>query len=384
MADITRREFVSTSLMAAMFGVRGFGLRIPDGPDGPEGELLGIVPFVDEGRSPIATLIAGSHRGRLVADLAKLDETKLVTPNDAFFIRTRYPDELKHDGPWTLRTFGHVRQETTMRLDDLRDDVEPMGLQLLECSGNSKRRKFGLLSSAEWSGIPIAKVLERAHPTSKATRLHVIGHDEHSDFRTARGRGASWIFSFEQLEAAGAYLATEMNGQPLPRDHGEPVRLIVPNWYGCTCIKWVHALELVDDDAPSSQQMREFSSRTHQDGVPEKARDFIPATMDQTGTAVRVEKRQVGGELVYRVWGVLWGGDRPTDKLMIRFREDLPKEPLESYDIRNNETWTLWSHTWRPKAPGRYQIALEVDDAAIRTRRLDRGYYVRQIDIEEV
>ncbi len=131
MVDITRREFVSTSLMAAMLGVRGLAMT-----EGPEGELLGIVPFVDEGRSPIGTLIAGSHQGRLVADLAKLDETKLVTPNDEFFIRTRYPDELKHDGPWTLRAFGHVRQETTMMLDNLRDDVEPMGLQLLECSGN--------------------------------------------------------------------------------------------------------------------------------------------------------------------------------------------------------------------------------------------------------
>ena len=160
MADISRREFVSTSLMAAMFGVRGLSFtKGTKGTKGTEGELLGIVPFVDEGSSPIGTLIAGSHRGRLVADLAKLDETKLVTPNDEFFIRTRYPDELKHDSPWTLRAFGHVRQETTLTLDDLRGDVVPMGLQLLECSGNSKRRKFGLLSSAEWSGIPIAKVL---------------------------------------------------------------------------------------------------------------------------------------------------------------------------------------------------------------------------------
>ena len=107
-------------------------------------------------------------------------------------------------------------------------------------------------------------------------------------------------------------------------------------------------------------------------------------SMDQTGTAVRVEKWRVNGELLYRVWGFLWGGDRPTDKLMIRFREDLPHEPLESYDLRDNRTWTLWSHTWRPTEPGRYQIALKVDDRSVRTRRLDRGYYVRQIDLEEV
>jgi len=369
-----RREFLGASLSA---------LLVPElsWPVTPADELLGLVPFVEEGGSPLGTLIEGSHLGRLVVDLKKLTKDKLVTPNEEFFIRTRYPDGLHHEGPWELAVRGHVREEKSLRLADLLGDVEPMGTQLLECSGNSKRREFGLLSSAEWSGIPIRKVLDRMHPNAKATRLLVVGHDEHSDFRTPRGKGASWIFTFDQLERAGAYLATAMNAQPLPRDHGEPVRLMMPNWYGCTCIKWVHELALVDDDAPSTAQMREFSSRTHQDGVPEMARDFIPATMDQTGTAVRVEKWRSGEELVYRVWGLLWGGERTTDDVRIQFRDDLPAEPLESYDHRVNNSWTLWSHTWRPKEPGRYVITLSVDDPTIRTRRLDRGYYARQIDI---
>ena len=377
MTDVTRREFVGTSLVAAFFGSPGWAALA-------EGELFGTVPFVEEGSSPIGTLIEGSHLGRLVVDLANLTDDTLVTPNDEFFIRTRYPDGLHPKGPWKIRARGHVREQTTIRLDSLLGDVEPMGLRLLECSGNSKRRKFGLLSSAEWSGIPIFKVIEKAHPTTKAKRVLIVGHDEHSDFRTPRGRGASWIFTFDELERAGAYLATEMNGKPLPKDHGEPVRLMVPNWYGCTCIKWVREIQLVDDETPSTQQMREFSSRTHQDGVPEMARDFIPATMDQTGIPVRVEKWRLDGKLFYRVWGVLWGGEKTTDRVVIRFNEDLPYKALESYEHRNNRTWTLWSHTWRPVAPGRYKIQLAVDDPAIRTRRLDRGYYTCQIDIAEV
>lgn len=376
MPGVSRREFLFSSAAAATW----FGLgAYPT----PRGRLVGTVPFVEEGGSPIGTLIAGSHQGRLVFDLEKLDRSRLVTPNDEFFIRTRYPDGLTPDSPWTIHGHGHVRSEKQIRLDELFDDVEPMGLQLLECSGNSKFRKFGLLSSAEWSGVPIQKVIERLHPTPKATRLLVSGHDEHSDFRTPRGRGASWIFSFEQLDRAGAYLAAGMNGAPLPKDHGEPVRLIVPNWYGCSCIKWVKALELVDDDAPSTPQMREFSGRTHQDGVPTMARDFLPAVMDQTGMAIRVEKWRDGG-VFYRVWGVLWGGDETTDTVAIRFGEDQPDEPLEHYDHRDNHTWTLWSHTWRPAKPGRYVITLRVGDPAIQTRRLDRGYYARRVDITEV
>ena len=376
MPELSRREFLSSSAVVA--AALGFGALAP-----VEGKRLGTVPFVEEGGSPIGTLIAGSHQGRLVYDLERVDEGRLVTPNEAFFIRTRYPDGLTPEHPWRIQVRGHVRRERGLTLDELLRDVEPMGAQLLECSGNSRFRKFGLLSSAEWSGIPIVKVIERAHPTPRATRLLVSGHDEHSDFRTARGRGASWIFGFDELERAGAYLATEMNGETLPKDHGAPVRLIMPNWYGCTCIKWVQSLELVDDDAPSTAQMREFAGRTHQDGVPKLAREFAPASMDQAGMVTRVEKWHDGG-IFYRLLGILWGGERLTDSFRIRFGDARSEEPLEHYDHRDNHTWTLWTHRWRPSKPGRYVISLRVADPTIRTRRLDRGYYARQVDIAEV
>ena len=175
-----------------------------------------------------------------------------------------------------------------------------------------------------------------------------------------------------------------MNGEPLPKDHGEPVRLIVPNWYGCCCIKWVDKLGFIDDQAPSTPQMREFARRTHQQGAPKLARDFIPATMDQTGMPIRIERWQVEGSLQYRVFGLLWGGDRTSDRFQIRFHQDEDYLPLENYDHQTNRTWTLFSHAWKPKAPGRYAIQLRLDDPAIRTRRLDRGYYLRQVDITEV
>ena len=65
-----------------------------------------------------------------------------------------------------------------------------------------------------------------------------------------RFAGASWIFTRDQLD--GALLAIRMNGAPLTRDHGAPVRLIVPGWYGCCCIKWVDRIELVPDAAPAT------------------------------------------------------------------------------------------------------------------------------------
>ncbi|MFQ5789336.1 MAG: molybdopterin-dependent oxidoreductase [Acidobacteriota bacterium] len=282
--------------------------------------------------------------------------------------------------PWRIAIHGQVDASVEIGLGELLPEVQTMGVQLLECSGNTKFRRFGLMSSAEWSGVALLKVLEKVEPTTRATRVLVSGFDEHSDAHSPSVLGASWIFSFDELEQTGAYLATGMNGRPLPRDHGAPVRLIVPGWYGCTCIKWVNEIVLVDEEAASTAQMREYASRTHQDGVPELARDFEPASMDLAAMPIRVEKWRTNEEVTYRVVGILWGGHGLTDGLVIRFNPDTPYAPVEDYVHETNGTWALWSHTWKPRTPRRYAIQLQVNDPAIRTRRLDRGYYIRQVD----
>jgi len=84
------------------------------------------------------------------------------------------------------------------------------------------------------------------------------------------------------------------------------------------------------------------------------------------------------------VVGMLWGGTRRTQALVIRFNPDMDYVPVERYDHQTNATWTLWTHSWRPKAPGRYWIQLRVTDSHIRTRRLDRGYYSRKVILTSV
>ena len=182
-----------------------------------------------------------------------------------------------------------------------------------------------------------------------------------------------------------------MNGAPLPRDHGFPVRLIVPGWYGCASIKWVNRIDLVPDDEPSTSQMREFATRTHQPfdspitGPPPPARDFVPAVIDTAAMPTRVEKWILNGRVTYRVIGIVWGGATPTDALAIRFKAGQPWVPVDDCPRpASSLTWSLWSHTWNPDQPGRYQIVLKVTDPSIRTRRLDLFFYVREIQIDEV
>ena len=391
----SRRDFLQSA--GASLAVVGNGLvlspmvqqlALADVSPPRGGRLLGILKFTGERRSgrPFGEKYGDGLSGRLVYDLTKLNPANLTIPNDQFFIRTSFPDrlDLKKRDPWKIHVSGLVEEEMDLPLPDLQRDVKPMGVHLLECSGNTKTASYGLMSAAQWSGIPIDKVLDRIPISRQATRVKIAGFDDYSQGTRRSQFGASWIFTRDQLSKAGAFLATQMNGEPLPKDHGFPIRLIMPGWYGCVSAKWVTDIELVDESAPATSQMREFASRTHQRGNPRKANQFQPATMQQAAMPVRVEKWRANGLLFYRVVGILWGGQRPTDRLMIRFNRNRPYVPVESYDHTTNATWNVWTHSWYPDRPGEYQIRMKIDDPFVPTRRLDRGQYARTVEVTDV
>src|SRR6266566_2842961 len=116
--------------------------------------------------------------------------------------------------------------------------------------------------------------------------------------------------------------STELNGQPLPKDHGAPVRLVVPGWYGCTSIKWVNEITLVEQEVEATSQMREYAARTLQKGVPQLAKDFQPAAIDQAAMPIRIEKWTIADKIQYRVVGIAWGGSQPINVLQIRFNPE--------------------------------------------------------------
>jgi DMSO/TMAO reductase YedYZ molybdopterin-dependent catalytic subunit len=346
------------------------------------GTMVEVIPFLNEGSRPLEKLLGSGLDGRLYTDLAKLGPDDLITPNESFYIRTRYPDQLDASKPWAIDFKGLVKAEKSIAFADLEPLIQPAGTFLLECAGNGKGGSFGLLSAAKWDGIPMTKVLELVDLDPSATRVHISGFDSHSQpsANNHSTPGAAWVFSFEQLERA--FLATHMNGVPLPKDHGFPVRLFNPRWYGCSCIKWVDQIRLTDDTEPATSQMMEFASRTHQNGEPPLAVSYAPAEMGQSATPVQIEKWEVDGETSYRVVGIMWGGERTTDKLMIRFNDDEAFQPVDLCPPQEtNDTWTLWVHEWKPKTHGIFGIQLAIDDPSVPTLRLDSGYYRRSVEI---
>jgi DMSO/TMAO reductase YedYZ molybdopterin-dependent catalytic subunit len=396
--DASRRAFLETSVQtAAGLCLAPLARAVPPPAVHAAGEtLLGTLPFVGEGTFPLdATGGAGLGRRRAL-DLSALTPETLITPTERFFVRTGCPDRLPPTDSWKVRVHGLVAAPLEIGIAELRGAAAPRGVHLVECAGNSRAAHFGLMSVARWTGVPLESVLARARPLARATQVLVSGFDEHDVSDPGSVPGASWVFGLAAAREAGAFLATEMNGAPLLPDHGHPLRLVVPGWYGCTAIKWVNEIALVDDTAPATDQMREYAGRTHQDPAgprdrslmeagrrpegPPLARDFRPATVDFAAAPVRVEKCFAAGAIAYRVVGIAWGGGGAPAALRIRLRPEDAFVPVET-QAEAGPAWRLWSHTLRAPAPGRYRIELAVGDAAVRARRLEAGFYAREFDV---
>jgi DMSO/TMAO reductase YedYZ molybdopterin-dependent catalytic subunit len=323
---------------------------------------------------------------RLVTDLSRLEPDRLITPNDLAFVRTECPPAVaQHRGPWRIRTSGMLAREGSLTADELLKSARPMGAHLCECSGNNNPANFGLMSVAEWDGVPLTDVLSRLEIAATATGVLVGGVDPDTRSSAGSTAGASWVIPLAQLDRLGAFFAVRMNGEPLPLDHGRPVRLVVPGWYGCAWTKWVNEIRLVAADEPATSQMKEFAGRTHQTARHDVARDYAPADIQAAALPVRIEKRQTATGIHYRIVGIVWGGTRPIDRLAIRFDR---AEPWTSFAIcpapATPAIWSLWEYRWKPAKPGVYRIFLRVVDSSVLQRRLDTGYYVRQVRIAEV
>jgi DMSO/TMAO reductase YedYZ molybdopterin-dependent catalytic subunit len=388
---MSRRELLQGSLVAGGTLLLGFDKvawpktlqeAVKNGPG--VGKQLGLVEFSKEAPVPMESTLGDELDGRMYTDLSKLSLQTAVTPTESFYIRTRASELLDTKRPWAVRLDGLVAKPFELSGEELKKTAKPMGVHLMECAGNARSVHFGLMSAAEWAGVPLAEVLESAKPKSQSTRVLVSGFDTYAKKSISSQPGASWVFTWEELKAARAFLATEMNGSPLTKDHGAPVRLVVPGWYGCTCIKWVNEITLVDDGAEATSQMQEFAGRTQQQGVPKLVRDYSPATIEQAAMPTGIEKWLVGERIQYRVTGILWGGSHPVSALEIRFNPEEEYVPVESVQQTVNDPWSFWAHTWSPKQTGSYLIRLRTNDPRIAARRLDAGYYVRSVEITEI
>lgn len=381
---LSRRRFVRAGAFTAgglVLGLERVLGAVPSDPP-PGARFAGLVPFEDEQVAPAGTLMGNELDARLFTDLSKVSSGRLVTPTAEFFIRSAASRLLPVATGWKIGIDGLVGHATAVGIDALRKNARPTGIHLMECAGNVALTRFGLIGVADWSGVPVADLLGEAKRKPGAAWVEISGFDEYSEPSRTSTPGASWIFSLDALK--GAFLATEMNGQPLTRDHGAPVRLIIPGWYGAACIKWVNRITFVEEGVEASSQMQEYAVRTLQSGRPQFARDYAPATVDPAALPVRVEKWIGGGKVQYRIVGIAWGGSQPIAGLRIRFNPEEQFAPVPRFRPAKADPWSVWTYTWSPPAPGGYRIRMAMADPAVRARKLDLGLYDRTVHISEL
>src|SRR5262249_43798355 len=150
---------------------------------------------------PLNTLVGAGLDARLFTDLSMLTDDMHIVSNDRFYVRTAFPATLHRTRPWIIRTGGLMRPELRpLSLDSLMARAGIRGEVLLEWAGNGDGASFGLISAAEWEGIPMAAVLERVQPLARSLRVLVRGVDDETHPSRTSIPGASWIFSRDDLE----------------------------------------------------------------------------------------------------------------------------------------------------------------------------------------
>jgi len=279
-----------------------------------------------------------------------------VTPNERFYIRSHFPVPAIKAGEWRLQVRGLVRSPLSLSLDDLRKMPAREDVVTLECAGNGRslfRPKIegepwglGAVSTAVWKGVSLASVLDAAG-LQKST--------SHLVFRAAEGfeRGLS------RNEGRQTLLAFEMNGRPLPPDHGHPVRAIVPGWYAVASVKWLTEIEATDrpfeGHFQTDRYVYEWPDRsepvTHQ-----KVRSLI--TQPEDGAAVRA------GRFVIR--GLAWSGSAPVTRVDVSLGSGRWTEAALSGSHRH--AWKQWEMTAQVERPGRLTIRSRATDASGQTQ----------------
>ena len=356
----------------------------------PAGELLGTLPLFRNKPQPqeFGVKISGSGLdARLITNLSILEPNSLITPNELAYIRTEIPAAAaNHQGPWTLDANGLLARPQLLKLDDLATLSKKMGPHLFECSGNGNPSNFGLMSVAEWEGIPLAEVVARLKPAKDATAVLVSGYDHIGQVSQRSIVGASWVFPLADLDTLGAFLAIRMNGAPVPDDHGKPVRLAVPGWYGCAWIKWVNEIRLVGPDEPATTQMVEFANRTHQAAaVQVRARLHTRRHPDRRHSGAHRKTARPARQSTIAS-SASCGAER-NRSIGWRFASAKTRRSRRSRSAphrRRTPCGRCGNTGGNQPHPARTTLLLKSPDQSIPQRRLKSGYYMRQVKIDEI
>jgi DMSO/TMAO reductase YedYZ molybdopterin-dependent catalytic subunit len=319
-----------------------------------------------------------------------------ITPTDRFYVRNHFPQPKIDAASWTLKVAGAVERPLELSLDDIGRWPTRNQTALLECAGNGRvfltpRARgvawgLGAVSNAEWTGVPLAALLDKAGVKENAVDVILEGADvgEVADEPKSPGK----IHFARSLPIAKArqpevMLATAMNGQALTPAHGWPLRAVVPGWYGMASVKWLTRIVVVDRPFQGFFQTLDYSYWDDRGGVP----SLVPITeMEVKAQIARPDWMEtIPAGASYRIFGAAWSGEAAVRQIEVSTNGGKDWAKGNWLDKEAPFVWRRWELPWKaPAEPGRYTLMARATDSRGRTQPLQRDDRRRNYMISHV
>jgi sulfane dehydrogenase subunit SoxC len=300
-----------------------------------------------------------------------------VTPVGLHYLLTHYDVPAVEPGAWRLAVRGE--RELSLGLAELKERPRVEVAVTMECAGNGRARLeprpvsqpwlLEAVGTARWAGTPLRPLLDEVGIPEGSVEVLLTGLD-----RGVEGEVEQAFQRSLQLEEAlrdEVLLAYEMNGEPLPPQHGFPLRLVVPGWYGMTNVKWLERIEFLDRPFGGYQQAQSYRVRQNEDEEGEplsrmRPRSlFVPPGIPEFLTRARTV---AAGEVMLE--GRAWSGFAPVVSVEVSADGGTTWAAAELETRGEPWAWRGWRYAWQAK-PGDYVLCSRARDEAGNEQPLD-------------
>jgi DMSO/TMAO reductase YedYZ molybdopterin-dependent catalytic subunit len=303
-----------------------------------------------------------------------------ITPTGMHYLLIHFDIPEVEVSSWRLEVGGTVDRPLSLSLDEIRSRPPRTQPVTMECAGNGRARLFPrpvsnpwlyeAVGTAEWTGTPLAGVLADAGVRSEARELvftgadHGVQGDVEQDYQRS--------LTVDDATRPEVLLAYEMNGRPLEPQHGAPLRLLVPGWYGMTSVKWLTRIEAVTEPFEGYQQAESYRYQRDEDDPGEPVtRIRVRALMIPPGYPDFPDRRRFAEAGTVVVRGRAWSGEGAVDRVEVGIDGDWRDAELEP--PVGEFAWTEWSFRWEAE-PGEHVLACRATDEAGNTQPIDQPW----------
>lgn len=302
-----------------------------------------------------------------------------ITPLGMHYLLTHFDIPAADEATWRLEIGGRVRHPRTLTMHDVRSLPSVTLPVTMECAGNGRARLRPrpmsqpwlneAVGTAEWTGTPLRPLLEEAEPFDDAVELVFTGTDHGIQGGIEQDYERSLPIAERRLD--DALLAYAINGQPLPPQHGYPLRLLVPGWYGMASVKWLRKISAVAEPF-LGYQMKAYRLRQEPDDIGVPVTRLLPrALMIPPGFPDFFERTRIVERGRVELEGRAWSGRAPIVRVDVSVDAASTWKPALLGKATGRFAWTGWTFVW-DAAPGDHELVVRATDGSDEVQPIDQ------------